>query len=42
MVALADLGSLGFFGAARTPEPDLADTGIPARPRLRPGLLSDG
>jgi diguanylate cyclase (GGDEF)-like protein len=42
MIALADLGSSGCFGAARTPEPDLTKAAVPVRPRLRPGLLADG
>ena len=42
MVALSDLGSLGFFGAStRSTEPLIAETPLPTRSRARPGLVSD-
>jgi diguanylate cyclase (GGDEF)-like protein len=42
MVALSDLGSLGFFGAAaRTSEAVLFQTPLPTRSPAQPGLVSD-
>jgi diguanylate cyclase (GGDEF)-like protein len=42
MVALSDLGSLGFFGAStRSAESLMADTPLPIRSRAHPGLVSD-
>jgi diguanylate cyclase (GGDEF)-like protein len=42
MVALSDLGSLGFFGAStRSAESLMADTPLPTRSRAHPGLVSD-
>jgi EAL domain-containing protein (putative c-di-GMP-specific phosphodiesterase class I) len=41
MVALSDLGSLGFFGPAMRTESVVSQAPLPSRSRAHPGLVSD-